>query len=433
MSASQGMHTCKRCKKEYGDNYPTCPHCTVTGVDLDSLLSADEMKLMRGELPDSPVCLIDMVTNKAMPVAVPMCKIGRDVSNDIPIPGDRSMSRFHIQIRYTGEDYYIEDCGSRNGTFLNGSPIAIPRKLQNNDTISAGISRYQFSLTEAAQHLVISENAIPDGIPPNPASTCSRIVYDNSARDISSALEKLRGSLDPAPNGVPTEEPNVRAMPQALPDTGAPPPWLEDYSFNEIEKLMQEKDRLNGLIEEIRQDIKQIDRKIAVSQAVAYNLLASQGAELAQAVKQVLELLDWYSESTMNAPHEITLKKGPRIEAVGRIICCDNEPTPKDLEALISQQAVIWCQLNYEPKGIMIVQMRPELSPTQRPQFSKDFLENMRRKKVCVMTPSQLLSMYRILVLQAGDRKNAKELILNNSGLLPGFQLSGNENRAATA
>ncbi len=432
MSASQGMHTCKRCKKEYGDNYPTCPHCTVTGVDLDSLLSADEMKLMRGERPDTPVCLVDMVTGKALPVAVPMCKVGRDIANDVAIPGDRSMSRFHFQIRYTGDDYYIEDCGSRNGTFLNGSPIAIPRKLQNNDTISAGISRYQFSLT-GSNGQAISEDAIPDGIPPNPASTCSRIVYDNSARDISSALEKLRGSLDSGQNGVPTEEPNLRSIPQALPDTGAPPPWLEDYSFNEIEKLMGEKDRLNGLIEEIRQDIKQIDRKIAVSQAVAYHLLASQGPELSQAVKQVLELLDWYSESNMNTPYEITLKKGPRVEAVGRVICCDTDPTPKDLEALISQQAVIWCQSNYEPKGIMIVQMRPELSPAQRPQFNKDFLENMRRKKLCVVTPGQLLQMYRILVLQSGDRMQAKEMLMNTCGLLPGFQLSGNENRAATA
>ena len=433
MSASQGLHTCKRCKKEYGDNYPTCPHCTVTGVDLDSLLSADEMKLMRGELPTSAVCLIDMVTNKVMAVAIPMCKIGRDIANDIAIPGDRSMSRFHFQIRYTGDDYYIEDCGSRNGTFLNGSPIAIPRKLQNNDTISAGISRYQFTFTDEAGQL-ISENAIPDGVPQSPASTCSRIVYDNSARDISSALEKLRGSLDPAQNGTPTEEPSLRSLPpQSLPDTGAPPPWLEDYSFNEIEKLMHEKERLNGLIEEIRQDIKQIDRKIAVSQAVAYHLLASQGAELAQAVKQVLELLDWYSESALNAPHEITLKKGPRVEAVARIICCDNEPTPKDFELLINQQAVIWCQSNYEPKGIMIVQMRPELSPAQRPQFSKDFLENMRRKKVCIITPAQLLSMYRQLVLQSGDRRDAKEHLLNTCGALPGFQLSGNENRAATA
>lgn len=433
MTASRGMDTCKRCKKEYQDNFPTCPFCTVTGVDLDALLNAEEMKLTRHEDEESPVTLVDMVSGKTIAVTIPMCKVGRDLANDIPIPGDRSMSRFHFQIRCTGTDYYIEDCGSRNGTFLNGSPIAIPRKLQNGDTISAGISRYQLTIQENAV-VSISEDSMLQGEPPSGASTCSRIVYDSSARDISTALEKLRGSLDSSNNGVPTEDQsNLRSLPSALPDTGAPPPWLEDYSFDEIEKLMEEKERLNTLIEEIRQDVKQIDRKIAVSQAVAYHLLASQGPELAQAIKQVLELLDWYGESNLNSAHEITFKKGAKAEAVVRVICCNSDPTPKDLECLVNQQAVVWCQSNYEPKGIMVVQLRPELSPSQRPAFNANFLENMRRKKICVLTPTQLLSMYRILVLQNGDRKQAKEALMNTHGLLAGFQLSASENKAATA
>jgi len=60
--------------------------------------------------------------------------IGRTRSNDIPIdnPG---VSASHAVIRPDGEDFFIEDLGSKNGTYLNGRKIT-RHKLEYGDTIT---------------------------------------------------------------------------------------------------------------------------------------------------------------------------------------------------------------------------------------------------------------------------------------------------------
>lgn len=49
--------------------------------------------------------------------------IGRD-EGDITIPGDRHVSRKHARITFENNDYFIEDLGSSNGTFVNDTQIA---------------------------------------------------------------------------------------------------------------------------------------------------------------------------------------------------------------------------------------------------------------------------------------------------------------------
>jgi hypothetical protein len=129
----------------------------------------------------------------------------------------------------------------------------------------------------------------------------------------------------------------------------------------------------------------------------------------------------------------MNLKTAPKIDAVVRVVICQGDPTPKDFEALVNQQAVVWCQSNYEPKGIMIVQISPELPPPQRQQLSRDFLESMRRKKICVVLPTQLLAIYRLVVLSGHDKGYFKDLFLQTCGPLPGFMMKPQDNHAATA
>lgn len=60
--------------------------------------------------------------------------IGREDSNDIVLP-DRRVSRVHAVIEREGDRYYIRDCGSKNGTFVNGDLLQGPVPLKDGDAI----------------------------------------------------------------------------------------------------------------------------------------------------------------------------------------------------------------------------------------------------------------------------------------------------------
>jgi hypothetical protein len=54
--------------------------------------------------------------------------IGRTLNNDIVIV-DHSVSRFHAYVRQTGDGWVIADAGSKNGSWLRGSPLEPRREL----------------------------------------------------------------------------------------------------------------------------------------------------------------------------------------------------------------------------------------------------------------------------------------------------------------
>lgn len=64
--------------------------------------------------------------------------IGREDENDVVLP-DRRVSRRHALIERRGDRYYIQDCGSKNGTFLNGHLIQTPAPLKDGDEIQVAI------------------------------------------------------------------------------------------------------------------------------------------------------------------------------------------------------------------------------------------------------------------------------------------------------
>jgi pSer/pThr/pTyr-binding forkhead associated (FHA) protein len=74
--------------------------------------------------------------------------IGRDPENTISLD-DVMVSRRHAVIQKVKDDYFIEDLGSTNGTFLNGEPVPSGKymRLTSKDTVRIG--RTELSL----QHL----------------------------------------------------------------------------------------------------------------------------------------------------------------------------------------------------------------------------------------------------------------------------------------
>ncbi|MFQ5857657.1 MAG: FHA domain-containing protein [Anaerolineae bacterium] len=72
-----------------------------------------------------------------------LVSIGRDEDNDVVLP-DRRVSRRHAVIERQGDRYHLRDCGSKNGTFVNGTLLQGPVSLKDGDEIQIAMG---FTLT----------------------------------------------------------------------------------------------------------------------------------------------------------------------------------------------------------------------------------------------------------------------------------------------
>ena len=63
--------------------------------------------------------------------------IGRSARNDLVIE-DPSLSRLHARLEVKGEGFQLEDLGSMNGSFINGTPVHGPQSLRAADRVQLG-------------------------------------------------------------------------------------------------------------------------------------------------------------------------------------------------------------------------------------------------------------------------------------------------------
>ena len=74
---------------------------------------------------------------KTFPLDAQEISIGRDAVNIIAI-NDAEISRRHARMELRGSAYMIQDLGSTNGTFINGTRISEMQVLNPGDTVSFG-------------------------------------------------------------------------------------------------------------------------------------------------------------------------------------------------------------------------------------------------------------------------------------------------------
>jgi pSer/pThr/pTyr-binding forkhead associated (FHA) protein/LysM repeat protein len=106
------------------------------------------VKNVEVEIPEA--CLMDMddiTGQKTYMISSKMTTIGRANGDDadIQIPED-TVSAVHAQIRYSDNDFYLADLGSRNGTYLNEEeePIASEVRLKSGDIIIFDQFKFKF-------------------------------------------------------------------------------------------------------------------------------------------------------------------------------------------------------------------------------------------------------------------------------------------------
>src|SRR2546425_9232942 len=71
--------------------------------------------------------------------------LGRVSMNELCYPDDAGLSRQHLALERLGDLWSVRDLGSKNGTFVNGVRLTVPRTLGPNDRVTAGHLALEFA------------------------------------------------------------------------------------------------------------------------------------------------------------------------------------------------------------------------------------------------------------------------------------------------
>src|ERR687890_180788 len=85
--------------------------------------------------------------------------IGRSARNDVCVP-DPFASRVHAEVRREGDIYVLQDLGSANGTYYNGSRLEQPAPLTHGGRIQIGETEIVFK--EQATERALPSASIED-------------------------------------------------------------------------------------------------------------------------------------------------------------------------------------------------------------------------------------------------------------------------------
>ena len=112
--------------------------------------------------------------------------IGRSARNDVCVP-DPFASRVHAEVRREGDQYLLQDLGSANGTYYNGSKLDNVVALTHGGRIQIGETEIVFKDRDA--DVGVATPMIDDA--PLPAAT---IAFDSAQHTTSGLLEAIQGA-----------------------------------------------------------------------------------------------------------------------------------------------------------------------------------------------------------------------------------------------
>src|SRR5215475_2488968 len=75
---------------------------------------------------------------KTVPLNGQRVTVGRSSAAELCFPDDAGLSRQHFAFEPDGDDWTVQDLGSKNGTFVNNIPLKAKLILKPGDRITAG-------------------------------------------------------------------------------------------------------------------------------------------------------------------------------------------------------------------------------------------------------------------------------------------------------
>src|SRR5215472_2798505 len=89
---------------------------------------------------------------KTLPLTGTRISVGRASSTELCFPEDAGLSRQHFVIESQGDDWTVQDLGSKNGTFVNNIPLKARLILKPGDRITAGHLVIVYSPSDGDPH-----------------------------------------------------------------------------------------------------------------------------------------------------------------------------------------------------------------------------------------------------------------------------------------
>src|SRR5256714_935407 len=121
--------------------------------------------------------------------------IGRSARNDLCIP-DPFASRVHAEVRHEGDEYFLHDLGSANGTLYNGAVVDAPITLTRGGRIQIGETEIVFN--DSVYPLSSGATMITDQTASIPEATIALSSADRTTSGLFQAIEGARSFSEEA-------------------------------------------------------------------------------------------------------------------------------------------------------------------------------------------------------------------------------------------
>lgn len=236
--------------------------------------------------------------------------------------------------------------------------------------------------------------------------------------------QKLEKNIEQKPVAPhPAKEENVPRLKEGISEEATMADWCNSYWLPGVDGLFKE-------IQQIRKEIRDLEKKLVSNEEtisslenVKSTLLSGRPGDLSASCKVVFDSLGWDCE--VNGVSELVLAEQGHPQAVVRTTVSIGAPERSELARLTESLINFWDSHGNEPKGILVACTFCDIPITQRKEadFTDVMIEFAKKKNICLISTTQLISIYLVLKFGKAEKETIRQEILATAGALPGHSL----------